>query len=167
MTILSVNNVSGLIFNIKFWTHAKLTTVTDNFIYELSNSPKINLHVTAGDEDASKLRDFIKSNIPKRGSEKLKQKTYSAIYQSCFLDDPNQAAESFTEDSYFIEANKVIVPKSTFDQRNVVRPLFFLRRDVRRYERSMSDYEIKNLFRDKKAAIHDLEFMAILFATDD
>ena len=90
-----------------------------------------------------------------------------ATCRACVLEGPYEAAAKFKYDSYQVEKDKVIVPKASFEGRNVIRPVFFLRRDVRRYTDGMSGEDIRRLFEREDEAIPELEFMAILFGTKD
>ena len=167
MTLFNSSNCPAYVFQVRLWTKAIHHDDGDTITYDLSSKPIIHLESHLINLDEEPLRVLIRSKLPKRGRPKVLEAMLDATCRACVLEDPYEAAANFKYDRYQVEKDKVIVPKASFEGRNIIRPVFFLQRDVRRYTDGMSGEEIKRLFEREDEAIPELEFMAILFGTKD
>lgn len=162
------NNFHDHILRVRFWTRALIESEDEEtVIYNISLKPRFDFYVIQGSEEKREIEEKISLAIPKRGSRNYKNKIFDATYRACLIEEPNLAAKNFSSDFYRIEGDTVIFKKSSFEDHNVIKPVFILRRDVRRCVKDMNSLQIKNLFKDKDSAVDHLEFMAILFGTED
>ena len=161
------NSNDSYMFRVRFWTQALIESEDEEtIIYNIKIKPRFVFYkIQNMDDDV--LQDHIRSSLPKRCSYYYKSKIFNLTYKACSLDDPFVITKDMSHDSYKVLENKIIVPKSSFEGRNVTRPAFILRRDVRKYDHEMSQEQRMRLFANAEAAVEDFELMAIIFATED
>ena len=157
------NNCPAHVFRVRVWTKTVPADNGDKITYHLSPKPTTLLESHLINVDERPLRDLVESKLPKRGNSEVLDMMFEATYRACLLEDPYEAASQFKSQPYEVRENQIIIPKSHHAGHGRVRPAFFLRRDVRKYDEEMSEDEIRHLFESDEKSVPDLEFTSALF----